>query len=197
MIQNNLREVREDAGLTQDELAKKIGTSYQNISHWEAFRRDIGTDYLLKISEITGRPIEDILRPPKERPKIPVVGYFEGKEEFYFENTGRTIEMPILRRSDILLQDLQVAVVRKDALRPLIKDEWIIYFARNQEGVPNNCLENLSLVKLKDGRMFGKEITYGSKEGKYTLRSYNNQYDPIKDVKIEWATKIIAFEPPK
>jgi transcriptional regulator with XRE-family HTH domain len=62
-----LKELRERAGLTQDELAAAIGTDRRNIRRWEAEGHDPSGTMLLKILDAVGAQI--VPAPPRELPR--------------------------------------------------------------------------------------------------------------------------------
>lgn len=49
-----IRQAREDAGLTQDELAKRIGTHQPNVSMWEAGMRRPEIESIFAVAEALG-----------------------------------------------------------------------------------------------------------------------------------------------
>jgi transcriptional regulator with XRE-family HTH domain len=62
-----LRELRERAGLTQDQLAAAIGTDRRNIRRWEVEGHDPAGSVLLKILEAVG--VELVPGPPDSLPR--------------------------------------------------------------------------------------------------------------------------------
>jgi transcriptional regulator with XRE-family HTH domain len=61
-----LRELRERAGLTQDELATAVGTDRRNIRRWEVEGHDPAGTMLLSILEAVGAKV--VPAPPAEIP---------------------------------------------------------------------------------------------------------------------------------
>lgn len=61
-----LRELRERAGLTQDELATAVGTDRRNIRRWEVEGHDPAGTMLLSILEAVGAKI--VPAPPQDVP---------------------------------------------------------------------------------------------------------------------------------
>jgi transcriptional regulator with XRE-family HTH domain len=61
-----LRDLRERAGLTQDQLAAAVGTDRRNIRRWEIEGHDPAGTMLLRILEAVG--VELVPRPPAELP---------------------------------------------------------------------------------------------------------------------------------
>lgn len=57
-IGSRIRELREEAGMTQDDLADKTGLLKQNISRIEQGRYSTGQDILSKISRALGRKLD-------------------------------------------------------------------------------------------------------------------------------------------
>lgn len=53
------------AGLTQEELADKMGVSRSTIIDWESGKREIKTAYFYMFCKITGFSEDDILLPKK------------------------------------------------------------------------------------------------------------------------------------
>lgn len=60
-MKNNIQHFRIRAGLTQEELAKKIGTTQITVSSWERGIAKPRTDMLIKMSEVFGVSMEEIL----------------------------------------------------------------------------------------------------------------------------------------
>lgn len=57
------RAARVAAGLTQQELAEKMGVSRSTVIDWESGEREIRPPYLLLFSSITGYSVDDIILP--------------------------------------------------------------------------------------------------------------------------------------
>lgn len=53
---------RESAGISQAELARRIGKSPQQVHNWESGFRTPKLDALLKIAEALGVPLETLLQ---------------------------------------------------------------------------------------------------------------------------------------
>jgi transcriptional regulator with XRE-family HTH domain len=66
-FRNWLKELRERAGLTQDELAAAVGTDRRNIRRWEAEGHDPSGTVLLRMLDALGAEI--VPKPPDELPR--------------------------------------------------------------------------------------------------------------------------------
>ena len=56
-----LKELREQADLTQNDLARRLGVEKQHISRWECGKNLPGIDSLIRLSAVLGLSVSDIL----------------------------------------------------------------------------------------------------------------------------------------
>lgn len=62
-MRNDVRELRSAAGLTQEELAKRLGVSRQTIISIESGRYDPSLGLAIGLASTLGRPVEAIFHP--------------------------------------------------------------------------------------------------------------------------------------
>ena len=62
---NQLRELRKKANITQAELAVRLGVQQSAISHWERGDNLPETRNLLKMSEIFGCTVDELVKGPQ------------------------------------------------------------------------------------------------------------------------------------
>ena len=65
MAKITLEAARVNTGLTQAQLANKMGVSRQSVIDWEGGKREMRTPYLYLFCQITGFSEDDILLPKK------------------------------------------------------------------------------------------------------------------------------------
>ena len=58
-----LSELRKAAGLTQQQLADRLGVKRTVVTNWETGVNITPTKYLLALSEVLGCTVEDLLKP--------------------------------------------------------------------------------------------------------------------------------------
>jgi transcriptional regulator with XRE-family HTH domain len=63
-----LKALREKAGLSQIELAKRLGIYQSSLSRWELGQGEPGISLVLPLAEALGVPVETLLRLPKGKP---------------------------------------------------------------------------------------------------------------------------------
>ncbi len=61
MIGQNIRNARLEAGLSQNELAEKIGTTQPRIARWEKGEVTPNAQYLAKIAAALGKTVDEII----------------------------------------------------------------------------------------------------------------------------------------
>lgn len=61
-VGERIREIREDQGITQDQLAQRSGLSKGFLSDVENSKRNIGSQYLLQVANVLGASVDYLLR---------------------------------------------------------------------------------------------------------------------------------------
>lgn len=91
-------------------------------------------------------------------------------------------------------EGVSAAVVRGDSLQPQLEDGWLLFFKKSSHGVPEECLGELSIVKLPDGRLLVKIIEKSSFPELFHLAS-KSAVQMMYEEKVEWASRIIDIRP--
>ena len=65
MVKITLEAARVNTGLTQEQLAEKMGVSRQSVIDWENGKREMRTPYLDLFCQLTGFSEDDILLPKR------------------------------------------------------------------------------------------------------------------------------------
>lgn len=84
------------------------------------------------------------------------------------------------------------ARIRGDSMYPF-DDGWLVFWAKDHEGVPEKCIGKICVVQLQDGRMYLKRLLRGSTPYHFTLESHNAP--PIEGAAVEWAAPVVGFRP--
>ena len=196
-----IRQAREEAGINQSQLAKTCGVSRAAASQWE-----------LGVTEPTRINIVNLARalnveaawltegiPPKRtgRPQqrlVDVVGYVGAGAQVFLVDDQAKGELLEQVPAPPGYDDSCVAVrVRGESLYPQVEDGWLIYYAKDADGVDQSALGRLCVVKVASGEMLVKKVFQGSKKHHYRLDSVNA---PARhDVRLEWAAPVIAIVP--
>lgn len=107
-IANRLVQLRKQHGLSQEELAARLGLSRQAVSKWERAEASPDTDNLILLSRVYGVSIDELLRTedpvpepePEKGVKVTINGKpvrFHAKDGFYFSVGDEEDEAALLR----------------------------------------------------------------------------------------------------
>lgn len=86
-----LKDLREEAGMTQKQLAEKIGNVQRNISNWESGNSQPDLDTIVRLAELFGVTTDELLGRTNEFGKIDDVT-FHGSP-LYDEETEKIAEL--------------------------------------------------------------------------------------------------------
>jgi hypothetical protein len=124
--------------------------------------------------------------------KIPVICYVGAGAEIHpidDHPRGQGIELVEPPQG---VSECVAAIIKGDSMYPL-RDGWLIFWAKDQDGIPNECLGQLCVVQVKNGPTLVKEVRRGAKSGTYRLESWNAP--PREDVSLDWAAKVTDIRP--
>lgn len=197
-----IRALRKSLGLSQASLAKRVGVDQSNVSRWE---RGAPPDdaHIVRLAELAGQhpaafrygrlPETEAETAPPD--KVSVVGYVgAGQEIFALDDHALGASLEEVEAPEGVGRDTMVAVrVRGDSMHPL-RDGWLLFYRRDQSGVPEACMNRLCIVKLADdGPVMVKELRRGYRAGHFVLSSWNAP--PLEDVRLDWAAPVLSIRP--
>lgn len=193
---NRLKKIRAQAGFaTATDAARAIGmpppTYLGHENGTTALRRGaairyaaffgVSLDWLLTGKGTSGRAA-----------KIPVICYIGAGAELHpidDHPRGEGIEKVEPPQG---VTDCVAAIIRGSSMHPL-RDGWLIFWAKDQDGVPDEAVGQLCVVQVHNGPTMVKEVRKGTKKGHYHLVSWSA---PIReDVRLDWASRIIDIRP--
>jgi len=197
-----VRALRQSLGLSQSRFAEEIGVDQSNVSRWEngAMPEDM---HIIKMAELAGaHPAEfrygalPEVEPPQAPSRlVPVVGYVgAGQTVFAHDDHAMGGGLEEVEGPEGVGQGSVVAVrIRGDSMHPM-RDGWLLFYRRDQEGVPDDCLNRLCIVKIADdGPILVKELHRSYQPNRYLLASWNAP--PMEDVDLEWAATVLSIRP--
>lgn len=187
-MKNNIDNLRKEAGLTVQQLAEKAGMSRIYLQEVKSGRKRMNEDIIKRLAAALNCRPQDIISDDgtQECNTVPLVGYVgAGAEVSPIDDHAQGAGLDEIEAPQGLNLYGYVAVrVRGDSMFPRYFENEVIAFKRNVDW-SNECLNKECVVKLKDGRCFVKIVRAGSKDGLFTLESFNAPL--IYDIEIEWA----------
>lgn len=199
-----IRALRHALGLSQAAFANLVGVDQSNVSRWE-HGASPDDAHVVRLAELAGvHPAEfryGELPEAETAPraagpaKVPVVGYVGGGQEvFPHDDHALGAGLEEVEAPEGVGGGTVVAVrIRGESMHPM-RDGWLLFYRRDQPGVPDECLNRLCIVKLADdGPMMVKEVRRGYRRNRFVLTSWNAA--PIEDVRIDWAAPVLSIRP--
>jgi DNA-binding XRE family transcriptional regulator len=91
------------------------------------------------------------------------------------------------------VSDCIAARVRGNSMYPMLLDGWLLFYSRDEDGVPDECVGKLCVVCLENGACYVKTLRRGSRKGLFTLESWNAP--PMEDARLTWASRVLDIRP--
>lgn len=195
---DRLQKARKDAGYPSAAAAARAmsGANRFTYSQHENGTRDIPRDAAIRYAKLFRVSVDYLLTgkhpSPRKAPEVPVVGYVgAGAEVFAFDDypQGGGLEMV---EPPPATEGTVAVVIRGDSQYPL-QEGWLIFYRKDQEGVPQDCIGKLCVVKVSDGATLLKTVRRGTSKHHFRLESWNAP--PREDVVLEWASRVLDIRP--
>lgn len=191
-LKDRVRVARQSRGLSQSELARRIGVKPQAIQAIEAGRVQ-QTKHIVALSReldvpvqyLSGEIVNHVLR-------TPIVGIARaGTEHIEYanreENLGDTEPPEMATDKTVALE------VRGSSMGGRIEDGDLVFYEDRREPVTPDLYGKVCVVGCADGRVVIKRIKAGSKPGHFHLLSVSAE--PEFDVAVSWAAKVTSIRP--
>lgn len=190
---NNLQAVMDREGIGPTALARKVGTSKQNIDRWAAASRKLPIEWAIKLAPALSTSPEHLVFASR---KVPIVGYVGAGAKVYSIDDAE-MGAGALGEAEVdaplnLGPDAVAVKVQGDSMRPAYRAGDLIFYDRRLESDFDTLIGEECVVALDDGSHYIKEIGLGSEPGRWTLYSHNAS--PIPDVLIMWAARVRYIE---
>ena len=192
--------LRAALGLSQASFGQTVGVSQPTVSRWEKeedFPEDVHVTTMASLAGVTPAEFRYGTGEGHQFLTVPIVGYIGAGEAMMpvddfpkgqgFERVPPPPEVPA--------SDLVAVRIRGDSMRPL-KDGWLVYYRRDQDGIPDDCVGELCIAKVQDGPTYIKELRRGSKPGRFHLLSWSAGTDVLENQPLEWAAPVVAITRP-
>lgn len=189
-MKNNLKQLRERAGLSQEALASAMGTTRNQLTKLEAGTRRLSDVWIERAARALnvrkGELVDD------EQRLVPIVGKAGAGPEgtvLFADGHGSLGEIPAPANTTPRTEALEVAGT---SMRGIAEDGWIITYDEPLD--PTADMENEPCVCwLEDGRVLVKVLHFGRGDGLFDLESANAPL--MRDVPLEKAALVTNIIP--
>jgi repressor LexA len=187
LVENNLRKLRIARGLTQAEMAERIGTTrsqYVKLERGERRLSDVWIERVAQAFQIRPGSLIDSTFDAK----APVIGYIGGGQVIYpVDDHALGAGLDEVSAPPSNDGQMIAVVVRGDSMYPAYNDSDLVFYDDTGRE-PQALLGKECVIKLSDGSMFVKRLRNGTRPGAYTLESFNAP--PMENVEIQWAAPV-------
>lgn len=191
-MSKRIRHWRKQRRMTLEQLAAQLRTSAGHLHKWETGKVSVNLKRLGEIADILGIGVVDLV---EDLPRVPVVGrvgagaQVESIDDYALGAGHRSAQCP----TGLDPQSTVAVEVVGDSMLP-IDEGWLLFYTRNYEGVPSECLGKLCVVQLADnGPRYVKRLKQGRGSGLFNLYSTNAR--EMEDVSLAWAAPVLHARP--
>lgn len=190
---NNIEKYRKLSGLTREELAERLGITATTIYRKERGDRGLKTHELEEYAKALNCSTEDLVSVVDK--KIKVIGYVGAGVVYAYDDNpiGEGVEDDVPCPAGLEHKNMIAVRIRGESMRPALRDGWLLFYSKMQDGIPDECINQLCVVCIEGDGMMVRDIKHGSKKGYYHLIAYNGESE--FDVKLKWASKVIDIRP--
>jgi transcriptional regulator with XRE-family HTH domain len=175
------------------EAARAMGVNPVTYQAHENNTRGLRRGPAAKYAKFYGTTLDYLLsaRNVRNPTLVPVVGYIgPGQELQLLSGTPASQVLDLVEPPTGEDGPCLAARIQGNSMHPM-KDGWIIFWNKDDKGVPESSIGQLCVVTLPDGRQLVKELYRGSRAGLYNLASWNAPM--IVDVAVATAARVIAI----
>jgi phage repressor protein C with HTH and peptisase S24 domain len=181
--------------VSQADIARAWGVENGDASQRVSGKVRITPERARKLTQKFGWSISEIYGDNGQN--VPVLGYVgAGATVFPIDDHAKgasleEVECPVGHAPS----NIVALRVKGDSMEPQMEDGWLIFYRREADGVPPDCIGELCVVMLGSGGMLVKKLRQGTKPGHFHLLSKNPNSEPIIDAVVVWASRVIDIRP--
>lgn len=190
---NRLGQVRIKRGYTQEAFAEKVGMARNTIIGIEKRKQAFTDENKVIFAKVLNVEPVDLMEPGK----IQILGYVGAGQKVYpIDDYAMGDGMDTIDRPYVLEGEAIGLIVKGDSMEPAYEEGDVIFYSRDQRGVPETCHYKQCVVQVRDGPIYIKKLTPSKGGQYYHLISLNPKHEDLIDQEIEWAAKILFVHKP-
>lgn len=195
-----IREIRQEAGLTLQELADKAGVSRSYLNELELGAKTINAARLGQVASALGVTISDLI---SDTPPVIAVAGSVGAGAYVplvdpFEKGGGLyhVKAPwhlLRRRPD---HGIVAVEVEGDSMVPMYQPGDLLFYSRpTHEGIASEDIGRPCVVEDANGKAWVKQVKLGDGPGLFHLISLNPTSETKHNQEIKWGARVILSLP--
>ncbi|WCA57796.1 helix-turn-helix domain-containing protein [Agrobacterium tumefaciens] len=194
---STLKKLRESRGLSQPELARRVGTSQPQILRLEKSQRKLSKEWAEKLAPHLGVTAEELMFGKPQEAAVEIVGLAGADTEgqrIYGHGQG---QLGWVESIPGATETTVAVIVRGSSMRPYAEDGGIIYYDDRRDPPSSEMLGEVVIIGLEDDRVLLKRLLRPSSgnPGHFDLESFNG--DQMPNQRVLWAAYVSAVIPPR
>jgi transcriptional regulator with XRE-family HTH domain len=189
-MHNRIRHWRKQRLLTLEKLADRLGTSAGHLHKWETGKVSITLNRLAEVAQALEVGIVDLI---DGQQMVPVVGRIAGGAQIFAIDAAPESNRKVRAPPRVESAKTAALEVEGDAMLP-IEEGWLLFYSRDYEGVPVECIGKLCVVQLANGARYVKRVKQGRRPSLFNLYSTNTR--EMEDQTLAWAAPVVEARPP-
>lgn len=190
-----LRELRDANGLTQEQMAERLGISVSLYNGLENGKRRMNADYIRGAAEIFRIPPSELIA--DDPYPIAVAGQVGAGAQIPLEDPypkGDGIfrvaaPAQLLRHGPP--RGIVAVEVAGDSMVPMYQPGDVLFYTRaTHKGIPEEDIGRPCIVEDADGNAWVKQVKRGDEPGLFHLISLNPTAETKHNQRIKWATRV-------
>jgi len=198
-----IQATREELRLTKTAFAGLVGVSQPTVTRWELGYDIPDERHLQKLAAIIGVSVPELryghagLSEP-----VPVVGYVgPGAEVVPLRPERGESELEQVTALPGLDDRNMLALrVRGGGFGPLLRERWLVFYRRPDEGVSDDCVGQVCVTCLADGRLLLRELRLAAGRADanrcFDLVSCDDRLEVLLSQSLDWASPVLGFRAP-
>lgn len=178
--------------LSQQRLADLLGVSQPQVSRWEQGEDTPEDPVIRKMAGLAEMEFYDFKYAENKPLTIPVSGYIRNET---IETVGGDGVATLHVKAVAGLPDtagICAAIIDDNSLRPH-RPGTKIFYHRDGDTIPAECLNELCVVHLTTGETLVKWLRRGYQDGRYNLESFSGASDLMENCELRWAAKVLSI----
>lgn len=172
-----------------EDAATAFGLSPKGYEKLEYSERGLSLDRIIQASKIYAVSVEEVLAIGGP---IEIVGTIAHGGMVHYHDEGAKLEIAP-RPSGQFTHVAALRVNKGVALPGIALEDFIVYYGEKHEGVSNDFISKLCVVKIRNGDTLIRRVFAGGKSGSYDLVGVG--LETIRNIDVEWSARIEWIKP--
>lgn len=192
-----LLSIIEKEDISVNKWCKDAGISEGTLRNFlSGVNNSMGIDKIELLAASINKTVAELIGDTLPIVMVPILGYVgAGEAVTCFDDCEKGAGLDEIELPPGMPADMVALIVRGDSMEPTYEADSVIFYQRNTDGVPPDCIGRNCVVKLANDGMLLKKVRQGSKPNLFHLISKNPLHPPMVDQRLQWASRVLYIKP--